>query len=190
MSLSTAVLRSRSLISHSHLVRHTPATTYCQRRSLNLTAPAYAASKPSVDSGAKKAKDPVKPKTSKRPKRRTDIDEKDSLEMPPIDEWRSYFTTSQLSTRERVSIRNPVLAEELAHSFLDSPHTASNEPKTVIEAFPGTYCRSTHVCSFTADEIAGPGQLSRALLKLPASKLKRLIILEDIEEYLKYLRVR
>jgi hypothetical protein len=35
----------------------------------------------------------------------------------------------------------------------------------------------------------GPGALSRALLTLPPSQLKSLIILEDYEPYLEYLRV-
>jgi hypothetical protein len=37
--------------------------------------------------------------------------------------------------------------------------------------------------------VLGPGALSRALLTLPPSKLKKLIILEDYEPYLEYLRV-
>ena len=37
--------------------------------------------------------------------------------------------------------------------------------------------------------VLGPGALSRALLTLPPSKLKKLIILEEYEPYLEYLRV-
>lgn len=37
--------------------------------------------------------------------------------------------------------------------------------------------------------VLGPGALSRAFLTLPPSKLKKLIILEDYEPYLEYLRV-
>lgn len=36
--------------------------------------------------------------------------------------------------------------------------------------------------------LAGPGVLTRSLLKLPKSKLKKLIVLENGENYLKYLQ--
>lgn len=35
----------------------------------------------------------------------------------------------------------------------------------------------------------GPGQLTRALLNLPKGRIKRLIVMEDWEPYLEYLRV-
>ncbi|KAI9461235.1 S-adenosyl-L-methionine-dependent methyltransferase [Lactarius psammicola] len=55
-------------------------------------------------------------------------------------------------------------------SIVDAKKTSTGNPKVVIEAFPG------------------PGALSRAFMTLPPSKLKRLIILEDHEPYLEYLR--
>jgi len=53
---------------------------------------------------------------------------------------------------------------------VNSKETSTNNPKVIIEAFPG------------------PGALSRAFLTLPSSQLRRLIILEDHEPYLEYLR--
>lgn len=38
--------------------------------------------------------------------------------------------------------------------------------------------------------LLGPGVLTRGLLKLPPSQVKKLIVLEDVEHYLKYLKVR
>ena len=35
----------------------------------------------------------------------------------------------------------------------------------------------------------GPGVLTRGLLKLPPSQVKKIIVLEESENYLKYLRV-
>lgn len=37
-------------------------------------------------------------------------------------------------------------------------------------------------------KIKGPGQLTRALLKLPKKRIKKLIVMEDHEPYLDYLR--
>ena len=36
---------------------------------------------------------------------------------------------------------------------------------------------------------AGPGMLTRSLLKLPPSRVKKVIVLEDQPAYLKYLKV-
>jgi transcription factor 1 len=58
----------------------------------------------------------------------------------------------------------------VAHSFVNSKKTFTGKPKVIVEAFPG------------------PGALSRAFLTLPSSELRRLIILEDHEPYLEYLR--
>ncbi|ETW81012.1 hypothetical protein HETIRDRAFT_238884, partial [Heterobasidion irregulare TC 32-1] len=89
--------------------------------------------------------------------------------LPPINEWSATFPP-MLPTRERVSLRNPDTSEKIAKSFLYGKLTRTDQPKIVIEAFPG------------------PGSLSRGLLVLPPSKLAKLIILEDHEPYLNYLR--
>jgi hypothetical protein len=65
----------------------------------------------------------------------------------------------------------------------------TGNPKVIIEAFPGARNLITAVTLFL-HSILGPGALSRALLTLPPSQLKRLIILEDYEPYLEYLRVQ
>lgn len=87
------------------------------------------------------------------------------IELPHMNEWNKHFL-SLLSVRHRVSIRNPITASSIADAFIP----AGSEGKVVIEAFPG------------------PGQLTRALLKLPKKRIKKLIVMEDHEPYLDYLR--
>ncbi|OBZ68250.1 Mitochondrial transcription factor 1 [Grifola frondosa] len=77
---------------------------------------------------------------------------------------------SHIHPKDRVSICNPVTASKVAESFICGDSIAAGDNKIVIEAFPG------------------PGALSRALLELPSSKIRKLIILEDNEHYLPYLR--
>ncbi|KAI0066265.1 S-adenosyl-L-methionine-dependent methyltransferase [Artomyces pyxidatus] len=86
-----------------------------------------------------------------------------------MDRWRISFPTVSLASRDRVSVRNPKTAMRIAESFMNNRFTQQDEPKVVIEAFPG------------------PGALSRALLTYPPSKLRKLIILEDHQPYLDYL---
>ncbi|TDL24169.1 S-adenosyl-L-methionine-dependent methyltransferase [Rickenella mellea] len=64
------------------------------------------------------------------------------------------------------------MARTLRDAFL-KPVSAGNakNPKVIIEAFPG------------------PGALTRALLELPPSRLKRLIVMEESPVYLDYLKV-
>lgn len=90
--------------------------------------------------------------------------------LPPTDDWLTHFPYTSPQVRDRISIRTPATAIGLAHSFMNSKKTSTNNPKVIIEAFPG------------------PGALSRAFLTLPSSQLRRLIILEDHEPYLEYLR--
>jgi len=90
--------------------------------------------------------------------------------LPPIDDWLSHFPYAPVIVRDRISIRDPLSAIRVAHSFVDGKTTSTGNPKVIIEAFPG------------------PGALSRAFMTLPPSKLKKLIILEDYEPYLEYLR--
>ncbi|KAF5376226.1 hypothetical protein D9615_008540 [Tricholomella constricta] len=87
------------------------------------------------------------------------------LELPPESEWRKYFPPA-LQVNHRVSLRNAETAAKLADAFVPE----GSEGKVILEAFPG------------------PGQLSRALLNLPKNRIKKIIILEDWEPYLEYLK--
>ncbi|KAI0930327.1 hypothetical protein AcW1_009053 [Taiwanofungus camphoratus] len=90
--------------------------------------------------------------------------------LPPPAEWRSLFASHTNFSKERVSVCNPETAARIAESFLCGESPTAGEGKIIIEAFPG------------------PGALSRALLELPRSTIRKLIILEDHEAYLEHLR--
>lgn len=90
--------------------------------------------------------------------------------LPPHDEWRATFNTTMGAVRDRISVANPDTADILAKAFLTGNSIAAGHGKTVIECYPG------------------PGALSRGLLRLDDKTLERLIILEDWEPYLEYLR--
>ena len=107
--------------------------------------------------------------------------------LPPIDDWLSHFAYSSPQLRDRISIRTPASAISVARSFVNSKKTSTNNPKVIIEAFPGM--RRLKVVVTPLIPSLGPGALSRAFLTLPSSQLRRLIILEDHEPYLEYLRV-
>jgi len=109
--------------------------------------------------------------------------------LPPTEEWPSHFPFIAPSVRDRVSIRTPASAIRVAHSFINSKKTWTGKPKVIIEAFPGAWRLRTAIVLFLTPSL-GPGALSRAFLTLPPSQLQRLIILEDHEPYLEYLRVR
>jgi transcription factor 1 len=108
--------------------------------------------------------------------------------LPPLGDWLSHFPYAPIVVRDRISIRDPLSAIHVAHSFVDAKKTSTGNPKTVIEAFPGASVLSSRGHVFLT-VVLGPGALSRAFLTLPPSKLKKLIILEDYEPYLEYLRV-
>jgi hypothetical protein len=108
--------------------------------------------------------------------------------LPPIDDWLSHFPIGPIVVRDRISIRDPVSAIHVARSFVDAKKTSTGNPKVFIEAFPGALILSSRGMFFL-QVVLGPGALSRAFLTLPPSKLKKLIILEDHEPYLEYLRV-
>lgn len=57
--------------------------------------------------------------------------------LPPIDTWREHFSGMHKGVRERVSISNSQSAVDVAHSFIEGPSTRTDQPKVVIEAFPG-----------------------------------------------------
>ncbi|TFK74052.1 S-adenosyl-L-methionine-dependent methyltransferase [Pluteus cervinus] len=84
--------------------------------------------------------------------------------LPPIDTWRKLFPST--TVHQRVSIRNPETAQSVANAFIPE----GSRDKVVIEAYPG------------------PGQLTRALLQLPKNRIRKLIVLEEYEPYLQYLR--
>ncbi|KAI0958757.1 hypothetical protein AcV7_004477 [Taiwanofungus camphoratus] len=109
--------------------------------------------------------------------------------LPPPAEWRSLFASHTNFSKERVSVCNPETAARIAESFLCGESPTAGEGKIIIEAFPGksfsllTAYHTEHPCRTT-----GPGALSRALLELPRSTIRKLIILEDHEAYLEHLR--
>ncbi|KAF8577315.1 S-adenosyl-L-methionine-dependent methyltransferase [Ramaria rubella] len=84
--------------------------------------------------------------------------------LPPISEWRSTFYTAHRYRRARVCLSNPQTSEGVAESFLP-PKESEEKGKVIIEAFPG------------------PGALTRALLELPPSRMRKLVVLEDVPEY-------
>lgn len=118
---------------------------------------------------------------SKKPdgrKRRLLPPPEDVSSLPPIQRWSEYIPL--LGKTGRVSVANDHTAEKAARRMIPQ---GSN--KIVIEAFPGGYCDFRRSCLIPK---IGPGQLSRALLRLP--EVKKLIILENAPELLDYLTVR
>ncbi|KAF9038289.1 S-adenosyl-L-methionine-dependent methyltransferase [Hymenopellis radicata] len=83
------------------------------------------------------------------------------VRLPPPEEWGAKWRFTQASSH-RVSVSNPQTAAKIAEAFVP----AGSKDKIVIEAYPG------------------PGQLTRALLALPRSRIKKLIVLEEVGEYL------
>jgi hypothetical protein len=57
------------------------------------------------------------------------------LHLPPGAIWRNHFTTSTVTTRDRVSVSNPATAALLANAFVPE----GSEDKVIIEAYPGMY---------------------------------------------------
>lgn len=55
-----------------------------------------------------------------------------------MDDWRTVFSPGHYNLRDRVSIANPETAEMLAKSFISSKSVATDSPKIIIEAFPGS----------------------------------------------------
>jgi mitochondrial transcription factor 1 len=112
------------------------------------------------------------------------------LTLPPPSEWRSVFSPIPGALRDRVSISNSETANLVARSFLEGKSIAAGSDKIIIEAFPGKFsslCCRVHCYRYKF--FSGPGALSRAILALESSRVKKLIILEDNEQYLQYLRV-
>jgi transcription factor 1 len=83
------------------------------------------------------------------------------------------FPYIKRNARFRVLLHNQDTAQLLAKAFLLDPDYKNDTTtgRVIIEAFPG------------------PGVLSRAILQQPDSVVRKLILLEDNDTYLKYLRV-
>lgn len=105
-----------------------------------------------------------------------------SSDLPPPEDWKLHFPVP-VANFARVSLFNENTASKIANAFLPS----GSKDKVVVEAYPGELYELEGFCLFS-DLAAGPGALTRALLKLPKSRLSKLIVIEDYEPYLKYLR--
>lgn len=68
--------------------------------------------------------------------------------LPPIDDWLSHFPFASIQLRDRISIRNPLSAIHIARSFVDGKITSTENPKVIVEAFPGTLMLSSRVFFF------------------------------------------
>ncbi|KAJ7925279.1 S-adenosyl-L-methionine-dependent methyltransferase [Mycena leptocephala] len=90
----------------------------------------------------------------------------DETALPPRPLWRQYFPSLARPFQHRVTLANPTTAAMVADAFVPK----DSVDKVVVEIFPG------------------PGQLTRALLSLPRSRIKKLIVLEHADIYLKYLK--
>ncbi|KAL5523855.1 hypothetical protein ACEPAG_8028 [Sanghuangporus baumii] len=87
--------------------------------------------------------------------------------LPPLEEWKDLFIG--FGFQNRITLKNQDTADKLAKAFF-ADTKASDDGKIVIEAFPGAGC------------------LTRSLMKLSKKKIKKLIVLEDGEPYLPYLK--
>jgi transcription factor 1 len=92
--------------------------------------------------------------------------------LPPLREWKKKFPILNKDARHRVLFHNENTAKRLANAFLNSTDydRHGSQGRVIIEAFPG------------------PGTLSRAILQHPPSVVRKLILLEDNEQYLGFLR--
>ncbi|PAV18629.1 S-adenosyl-L-methionine-dependent methyltransferase [Pyrrhoderma noxium] len=90
--------------------------------------------------------------------------------LPPREEWKSLFPSSQ--NQGRVFLQNEQTADRIAEGILTGPdgREYEGEPKVIIESFPG------------------PGALTRSLTKLPPSKVKKIIVLEDVDRFRDYVK--
>ncbi|KAJ7188295.1 S-adenosyl-L-methionine-dependent methyltransferase [Mycena filopes] len=86
--------------------------------------------------------------------------------LPPRPLWRQYFPATYKGVQHRVSLADADTAAMVADAFVPT----GSLDKTVIEIFPG------------------PGQLTRALLALPRTRIKKLIVLEPADSFLRYLK--
>ncbi|KAF8514247.1 S-adenosyl-L-methionine-dependent methyltransferase [Hysterangium stoloniferum] len=90
--------------------------------------------------------------------------------LPHVSQWIKFFDKSPRSRRHRICLANTTSATFLAKSFLEPVSTSDGKGRVVIEAY------------------AGPGLLSRALLRWPSSTIRKLIILEEQPDYYAHLK--
>lgn len=105
--------------------------------------------------------------------------------MPPQEKWRQIFHSQGPQLRDRVYVRNPVTAAELASAFVPE----GQRDRVVVEAFPGTLCLFVSAHNADTFEHEGPGALTRALLELPKERIRKIIVLEDQPVFHDYLQV-
>ncbi|KIM78942.1 hypothetical protein PILCRDRAFT_75087 [Piloderma croceum F 1598] len=91
-------------------------------------------------------------------------DPEERIVLPDPSSWRTFFST--IPVKDRISVSNPKTAAKMADAFVP----AGSRDKVIIEAFPG------------------PGALTRALLALPKSRIRKLIVIDDHKPYLEYLQ--
>nr|VWO98368.1 Zn(2)-C6 fungal-type domain-containing protein [Ganoderma boninense] len=106
--------------------------------------------------------------------------------LPPYDQWRKLFPYVNVARRDRVFVHSPQAARAVAQSLFRTTPTTSGKGKVVVEAFPGASRRASSSRPIFISH-TGPGALSRALLELPESTVRKLVILEDDPTYLNYL---
>ncbi|KAF7971210.1 hypothetical protein HWV62_21606 [Athelia sp. TMB] len=88
----------------------------------------------------------------------------DRISLPERSSWREVFSGQK--NKDRISLSCPTTAAAIAEAYVP----AGSKNKVIIEAFPG------------------PGALTRALLALPKSRIRKIIVIEDQEAYLDWLR--
>jgi hypothetical protein len=66
--------------------------------------------------------------------------------LPAQEEWKKIFHSQGPQLRDRVYVRNPVTAAELADAFVPE----GERDRVIVEAFPGEFHNPTHLmCIFT-----------------------------------------
>ncbi|KAF9227446.1 S-adenosyl-L-methionine-dependent methyltransferase [Gyrodon lividus] len=85
----------------------------------------------------------------------------------PLDhEWHGAFPTAGHVVKHHACLRNAETAAQVAEAFVP----AGTKNKVIVEAFPG------------------PGVLTRALMQLPKERIDKIIVLENSECFLDFLR--
>ena len=103
--------------------------------------------------------------------------------IPPKELWSKTFPFI-FEAKGRSFIMNPEVAKIMADSCVPE----GTKDQIILEAFPGTHLFISTIY-LTQWECQGPGTLTRALLDLPKSRIKKIIVMEDIKLYLQWLKV-